>query len=270
MGNPSAEAFHTELTSIDTRLDRVLDAAGLIDRVLSRIEPLGGRKRGRPTKVYVEEIIRGAFAHFEAEIKELGVKVTLPQDSQLIQVDPAELQEVIINLLSNSLYWLRQVPKARRAIVVQCSRPQPGELDIVFADSGPGIPEKNKQSIFEPYFTTKPDGVGLGLVIAGEIVRPLLRRLSRAARRRTPGRRGIPRAAAKKNLASGGAMTRVLCVDDNPKIAGQVAEIFETWRNSPLGQLETTIETNFKKGGPAPGERAIRLGHARSPRGYGP
>jgi CheY-like chemotaxis protein len=42
-------------------------------------------------------------------------------------------------------------------------------------------------------------------------------------------------------------MTRVLCVDDNPKIAGQVAEIFETWRNSPLGQLETSIETNFKK-----------------------
>jgi C4-dicarboxylate-specific signal transduction histidine kinase len=81
------------------------------------------------------------------------------------------LQEVIINLLSNSLYWLRQVPKGRRAIVVQCSRPQPGELEIVFADSGPGIPDKNKQSIFEPYFTTKTDGVGLGLVIAGEIVR---------------------------------------------------------------------------------------------------
>jgi C4-dicarboxylate-specific signal transduction histidine kinase len=44
-------------------------------------------------------------------------------------------------------------------------------VDILFADSGPGIAKANRAAIFEPYFSTKPDGVGLGLVIAGEIVR---------------------------------------------------------------------------------------------------
>lgn len=159
------------LSSITQRLLRVKDAADLIDIVLKRIEPLGGRRRGRPTKVYLNEIITDAFSHFQLEIDKLSINVNLPNQDDLVQVDALELQEVLINLISNSIYWLSKVSKDRRSIVVQCSRPFPGEVDIIFADSGPGIPQSNKTSIFDPYFTTKPDGVGLGLVIAGEVIR---------------------------------------------------------------------------------------------------
>ena len=79
-------------------------------------------------------------------------------------------QEVIINLLQNSLYWLRQVPKDRRKIVVQTRSRRSGEVEILFSDSGPGVEPEFREHIFEPYFSTKPDGVGLGLTIAGEIV----------------------------------------------------------------------------------------------------
>ena len=159
------------LTSIDQRLAKVRESAGLIDLVLRRVEPLGGRRRGRPTKLYMEEIVRNAFSHYDQEIRALSVKTTLPSDLNLVTVDGAELQEIFINLLSNSLYWLSQVPKDRRAITVQCARPKPGELEIIFADSGPGVLPQNRNAIFEPYFSTKPDGVGLGLVITGEIIR---------------------------------------------------------------------------------------------------
>lgn len=159
------------LGSVDVRLERVKEAASLIDLLLKRIEPLGGRRKGRPSKVYMNEIIRSAFSHFSHDIENLGIKVTLPAADDLVQVDALELQEVLINLISNSIYWLGQVPKTRRSIIVECARPVPGEVDIIFADSGPGIPNTNRASIFDPYFTTKPDGVGLGLVIAGEIIR---------------------------------------------------------------------------------------------------
>lgn len=159
------------LEGIHARLLRVKDAAGLMDLVLKRIEPLGGRKKGRPTKVYVNEIIKNAFSHFQNDIESLGIKVTLPAVDDLIQVDAYELQEVLINLIANSVYWLSNVPKNQRAILVQCTRPAPRELDIIFADSGPGVPKGNNSAIFEPYFSTKPDGVGLGLVIAGEMIR---------------------------------------------------------------------------------------------------
>lgn len=159
------------LNSVDEKLSRVKSAAGLIDLLLKRIEPLGGRKKGRPSKVYINEIIKNSFAHFSTEIATLGIEVSLPKKDDLVQVDAMELQEVLINLIANSIYWLEKVPKEKRSIVVECSRPTAGELDVIFADSGPGIPAANRSSIFEPYFTTKPEGVGLGLVIAGEVVR---------------------------------------------------------------------------------------------------
>ncbi len=159
------------LEGIHGRLLRVKDAAGLIDLVLKRIEPLGGRKKGRPTKVYINEIIKNAFSHFQNDIESLGIKLTLPAVDDLVQVDAHELQEVFINLIANSVYWLSNVSKDQRSILVQCTRPAPRELDIIFADSGPGVSKGNKSAIFEPYFSTKPDGVGLGLVIAGEMIR---------------------------------------------------------------------------------------------------
>lgn len=135
-----------------------------------RMEPFGGRRRGRPAQLYLEEIIRDAFAVFADSIARLKVKVTLPRTQTLVRVDPAEFQEVIINLLQNSLYWLEQVNETKREIAIKVERKAPEQVDILFSDSGPGVPPENKELIFEPYFSTKPDGVGLGLSIVGEIV----------------------------------------------------------------------------------------------------
>jgi signal transduction histidine kinase len=169
--NSKSSACGQILTGLDRRLQKVHDGAILMDAVLNRIEPLGGKRRGRASKLYVEEIIKHAFSYFEADLKSLGVRLTLPKEVNLAALNGSELEQVLINLISNSLYWLAKVPKERRAIIVACSRPTPGKIEIIFADSGPGVPLKYRDSIFEPYFSTKPNGVGLGLVIAGEIVR---------------------------------------------------------------------------------------------------
>jgi hypothetical protein len=80
------------------------------------------------------------------------------------------MQEIIINLLQNSLHWLEQVSETKREIAVKVERKGPDHVDILFSDSGPGIPHENRELIFEPYFSTKSEGVGLGLSIVGEIV----------------------------------------------------------------------------------------------------
>jgi C4-dicarboxylate-specific signal transduction histidine kinase len=134
------------------------------------MEPFGGRKRGRPTQLYLEDIIRDAFSVYAADIAKLNVKTTLPKGQTLVRVDPSEMQEVIINLLQNSLHWLEQVNESRREVIVTVERKGSDHLEITFSDSGPGVPVENRELIFDPYFTTKPNGVGLGLAIAGEIV----------------------------------------------------------------------------------------------------
>lgn len=150
---------------------RAIDGQGdVLSTVFRRYEPFGGRKRGRPKQLYLERIIEDAFGVCASQIEDLKIATSLPTSQTLVRVDEAEIQEVFVNLLQNSLYWLQFVDGAHRSIEVSVSRTAQDHVEILFSDTGPGIPEENRERIFEPYFSTKKDGVGLGLAIVGEII----------------------------------------------------------------------------------------------------
>jgi signal transduction histidine kinase len=148
----------------------ILTQSDVLATLFRKIEPFGGRRRGRPERISLENVIYDAFYVLDKEIEQVGVGVDLPTTYTEVTVDQAEIQEVIINLLNNSLHWLKQVPKDLRFITVKINRKEEYELEIIFSDSGPGIEEEYQDMIFDPYFSTKPSGIGLGLTIAGEIV----------------------------------------------------------------------------------------------------
>jgi C4-dicarboxylate-specific signal transduction histidine kinase len=155
---------------LSQRFGTVNTQSDVLATVFRRIEPFGGRKRGRPVQVRLEQVIADAFSVLDTEITEIGAKVSLPKTDTQVRVDQAEIQEVTINLLQNSLYWLRQVTEHCRQITVHVRRKGPDQVEILLSDSGPGVEPEFRDRIFDPYFSTKPDGVGLGLTIAGEIV----------------------------------------------------------------------------------------------------
>ena len=160
-----------KLSTISDSIEIIEMQSESLATVFRRLEPFAGRKRGRPVKNILENIIRNAFGVLESEITQLGVEVILPSTETHVTVDSPEIQEVIINLLSNSLYWLGEIPKEDRKIVVEVTRPIPASVEILFSDSGPGVQIDSRHLIFEPYFSRKLDGVGLGLAISGEIVK---------------------------------------------------------------------------------------------------
>lgn len=160
----------TKSEKIKDRFQFINKQSGVIYTLFQRIAPFGGRKKGRPGQTCLETAISDAFSLFDSEIREVGAQVTLPDSCNLVTVDSVEIQEVLVNLLENSLYWLRKVSKEQRRIAVHVERKNEKEIMIVFSDSGPGIEPEYQDRIFEPYFSTKSQGIGLGLSIAGEIV----------------------------------------------------------------------------------------------------
>ena len=106
-------------------------------------------------------MIHESFAVFTSQIDELEIEVSLPISETPVKVDPPEFQQIVINLLDNALYWIAKAPPGKRKIAVRCQRVYNG-VEILFCDSGPGVPEDVQDRIFDPYFSTKPDGVGLG------------------------------------------------------------------------------------------------------------
>ena len=165
------EVSPKDIESVHVSFERIVKQAKVLRDVFRRVEPFGGRKRGNPKKYYIEEVINDTFAMYQRELVSGGVSVDLPKSETLVRIDITELSEILTNLITNSIYWLSFVPKERRSIRVRVSRPATNELEMIFSDTGPGIKNEHKNFIFEPYFSDRPDGHGLGLCLVGEIVK---------------------------------------------------------------------------------------------------
>ena len=139
-------------------------------QLFKRIEPFGGRKRGRPKDIVIEDSIQNVFKLYATELETLKIKTKLPISKNQVRIDDGELQLIVINLLQNSIYWLSTIKNVdERNIEVQI-RKSADSLSIIFSDSGPGIKQEHQNLIFDPYFSTREDGIGLGLTIVGELV----------------------------------------------------------------------------------------------------
>ena len=134
--------------------------------LFARIEPFGGRKRGRPKTIILEEAINNIFVLNKEELSKLNIECILPQTLHKVTMDESELGSIFMNLLQNSMYWLQQINENRKIQIAIIE--SEGELSVVFSDNGPGIQPEIEDKIFDPYFSTKPNGIGLGLAIVGE------------------------------------------------------------------------------------------------------
>ena len=75
-----------------------------------------------------------------------------------------------MNLLSNAIYWIQQVPEDRRKIIIRATQLGTSRYLISVDDTGPGIPEEFVEQILWPGVTRKPNGIGMGLTVAAELV----------------------------------------------------------------------------------------------------
>ena len=155
-------------SEIEDNTNKIQKTRKDFSKLFERIEPFGGKRRGKITNIVIEELIRDQFLLYSREISNLKIQYSISESNHTMKIDKADFGIIFMNLIQNSIYWLANSDKARK-IEVEVSDSSES-IDIIFSDNGPGIKEGTEQSIFKPYFSTKPDGVGLGLTIVGELV----------------------------------------------------------------------------------------------------
>ena len=147
------------------------EQAELLSSLFKQIEPFGGRKRGRPKQVSVSEVIDRAISILQQEADDRSVQLVGDGADITVKLDEAELLTVLVNLIQNAIYWTATQPQGiERKVVTGARTNEDGSLTLVVSDSGPGVPSESRDHIFDPYFSSKPDGVGLGLSIVGNLV----------------------------------------------------------------------------------------------------
>ena len=151
---------------------RVADSSvQALERLADVFSPLANRrfKRGSRTSVLEERI--SACLHLQgANLQQRRIKCSIPQTRTAVAVDPAELDAIVLNLVSNSIYWLGETAKGRRLEFQVQAASDPKRVSVRASDTGPGIQPEDMERVFWPGVTRRPDGIGMGLTVASELV----------------------------------------------------------------------------------------------------
>lgn len=135
-------------------------------RDFARLSPHRIARESIPNLVHeVEELSRP-----EARRRGILLETELTPGLPEISVDGIQIQQVLINLIQNAFAAVEQVESYRRRVRIAAGQTVKGDLELSVADTGPGIPAEGAEAWFEPFFTSRNDGTGMGLAIARGIV----------------------------------------------------------------------------------------------------
>jgi signal transduction histidine kinase len=127
-------------------------------------------------------VIREVIALTQAELQrnEVRLQTRIEDGLSLIPGDRVQLQQVIINLVVNAIEAMSEVGDRRRELTIIAGKGDSNELSVEVQDTGPGLDQANLNQLFHSLYTTKPEGMGMGLAISRSIVEAHGGRLSAA------------------------------------------------------------------------------------------
>ena len=139
--------------------------------IVSRTRDLFKNRVPQPERLDVDDVLRGALVLLETEARRhsVSMRAGLAAGSTAIMGDRVQLQQVVMNLVMNSIDAMKDVDGARE-LAIQSRTSDEARIEVSISDTGVGLPSQGADRIFDTFFTTKPDGTGMGLAISRSIV----------------------------------------------------------------------------------------------------
>jgi two-component system, NtrC family, sensor histidine kinase PilS len=163
----------TDIPEIDRQLVTIINGQcrrmnGIVENVLQ----LSRRERSRPEDVLLKDWVEEFLRAFRESLSVHDDHVRVWQEKQSLRalVDPSQLTQACWNLLRNALSYGRRENQPPDVLIrIRQHGDQPAAI-VEIIDRGPGIPPKLQENLFQPFFTTRADGTGLGLYICKELL----------------------------------------------------------------------------------------------------
>jgi C4-dicarboxylate-specific signal transduction histidine kinase len=140
--------------------------------VIGRLRSMLAQGEVHREPVDLNQVVREVLALARGDLmtRNVAVLVQLDPHAQLVQVDRVQMQQVILNLIVNACEAMADLPVAERQLSISTRTLEGGTLECAVADRGHGIAPHQAERIFQPFVTTKKQGLGLGLAICRSII----------------------------------------------------------------------------------------------------
>lgn len=153
--------------AVAEKYGRLLKEVGRMEEIVQQLLSLVRRDSGERSSQPLAPVLRDSIAAvlLQSKQRDVQVSLTLGNGDKPVAVNRAQLQQVFVNLIRNAV----EAAPEQSSVSVNLSHDQ-SSARVSIADAGPGVSAQDQPQLFQPFFTTKPQGVGLGLAISREIV----------------------------------------------------------------------------------------------------
>jgi PAS domain S-box-containing protein len=160
------------LEKVEQLTARISESARHAGEIVRRIRGMTARHVPRPQKLDLNEVVEEAilFVRHDIESRSIDLSIRLRPDLPQVHGDRVQLQQVIVNLLVNGVQAIHQKGGTRGTIDLSTDSDERGAITFAMRDDGPGIAEGDINRVFDSFFTTKEEGMGIGLAICQSII----------------------------------------------------------------------------------------------------
>src|SRR5437764_6377873 len=164
-GTPDIEMFEELLADVSADARRAGD-------IIHGIHHFVRKGEGRRCPVNLNEIVQEVLRLLHSDLlgRATAVETQLAPNLPAVDANPVQLQQVLLNLLTNSLEAMQSTPIGRRRIVISTKCDDTSSVLVSVCDSGGGLPKEDLDKVFTHFYSTKPNGMGMGLTIVRSIV----------------------------------------------------------------------------------------------------
>jgi C4-dicarboxylate-specific signal transduction histidine kinase len=138
--------------------------------VIARIRALVKKEPPSSLRLNVNVVIQDMIALTRTNLRGVTVRLELMEKPPFVSADPVQLQQVLLNLITNAIDAMKSVSGRLRVLGIQTQVMDGRTVVVTVQDSGVGLDPQHLQQLFEPFYTTKPKGLGMGLSISRSIV----------------------------------------------------------------------------------------------------